>query len=208
MLGAGPPAPLLHGPRPNPPDTCCLPCLCGVRRLCLLCPLLTLQLSPWSPPPRDPPPAPRPSAPLADASEGPGGRWQHLVAERSLAAGLCRAPVTGWPGSPLPTQPGLGTPSSAAASAGQGVQRGSLGWARCLCHEGACMMLGQQDRQPGRAGVRPRAQPWQESSPNICFQLRAAGMVFLGRGRLLLHCWGTSGTPSPQGPPAAPSEWV
>lgn len=179
VLGAGPPCRHFTVLTQICPTSAA--CLHGARRLCLLRPLPVLQLSPG-------PPAPHPSAPPADASTGPRGRWQHLVAERSPAAGLYRALVTGPPGSPLPARPGLGThpqPQSAwgrvCSEAPQGGHAAHATW----CLDGG---RAWGDWQPARAGVRPQAQPRQEPSPNICFQLRAVGMVFLGRGRLLLHC--------------------
>lgn len=146
-------------------------------------PVLPVVAVPPPPPPRTAaePPAPRPSAPPADASEGPRGRWQHLVAEWSPAAGLCQGPVTGWLGSTLPTGPGPGThgqPQPAQGRVGSGAAQGGHA---VPCFGDARMVGGHRgDRQPRRVGVCPRAQPWQEPFPNICFQLRAVGTVFLG----------------------------
>lgn len=62
-------------------------------------------------------PAPRPLAPPQPRQMRvkARSRWQHLVAEWSLPAGLCWAVMAIPPGSPLLTQPGLGEPIPTAA---------------------------------------------------------------------------------------------
>lgn len=77
-------APLLRASRPNPAGTCRLP------RLGEAAPPASCRAAAE--------PRPRPLCTPADASEGPGGRWQHLVTEQS-STGLHRARA-GPPGSP------------------------------------------------------------------------------------------------------------
>ena len=133
--GCGTPAPLLHTPRPNPPDTCCLPCLRGVRRLCLLRPLPTLQLSPW-------PPGPSPLRTPSRCERRPQRQMatfgSRAVPGHRTLLGSSDRPA----GKPPPHPARAGDPSPTAASAGQGVQRGSPGWARCLHCRGARMVGG------------------------------------------------------------------
>lgn len=113
----------LHATHPNPPDACCLPCLCLLR------PLPAPQLS-------SRPPGPSPLRTPGRCERRPRRQMATFGSRVVPACGTLLGCDDHPSRKPPPHPARAGEPVPTTASTGQAVQWGSPGWAHCPCHGG------------------------------------------------------------------------